>query len=507
MKNGRPGLEALAGLVVSGRNRLKPRFQIVGGPFSGQFFMPCPPPRRMKNGRPGLEALAGLVVSGRNRLKPRFQIVGGRFSGQAGRDRKIAAGLLLVLAASVLFMAAYRDFDYGGTLIRGRYLLPALGAVATLLALGLDDLILANEPEHIKRAVPLVLAGVLTIVNLLLPLGVIRSVYAPPTMLTSADLLPREQPLDARFGDAAELVAYGLWPERVRTGDALGVTLLWRVLAPLDRNCTVGVHLLNATDQGKVGELNIYPGRGNYATTLWQPGDLFRETYWVTVGQAIAQPVMGRVKVALFADDAGQAASEETYLPVIDAAGQPLGDALMFGRFKLAPMEPAAVAAAQGPGLATLGEFARLESATWPTDIPHLLAGSTFTVTLTWGALARPPADYQVFLHVEGPDGPLAFGDGPPQAGAYPTGLWELGEQIVDPRVVRLPTEMPAGDYRLVTGLYDAAGQRVIATGPDGQRLADDQIELGRVTVARLDQHNYIPWAPGHAVDGNNKEP
>ena len=66
---------------------------------------------------------------------------------------------------------------------------------------------------------------------------------------------------------------------------------------------------------------------------------------------------------------------------------------------------------------------------------------------------------------------------------------------------------MPAGDYRLVTGLYDAAGQRVIATGPDGQRLADDQIELGRVTVARLDQHNYIPWAPGHAVDGNNKEP
>jgi len=439
-------------------------------------------------------------------------------SGQVGRDRKIAVALLFVLAASVLFMAAYRDFDYGGTLIRGRYLLPALGAIAALLALGWDT-VLGRLSTGWTRAFLAVLIATLTVVNVALPLGVIRPAYGPPAMLATTDLLPGEQRLDARFvltdpvstGAAsepvAELIAYQLWPEKVRPGDALGVMLLWRVLAPLDRNYTVGVHLLNAADLGKVGELNIYPGRGNFATTLWRPGDLFRETYWVVVSQAVQEPVMGRVKVALFADEAGQATGQETYLPVTDAAGHPLGDALIFGRFKLAPAEPVTTVTAQGPGLATLGEFARLETASWPTDVPHLLAGSTFTVTLTWGVLARPPADYQVLLHVDGPDGPLAFGDGPPQLGAYPTGLWEAGEQIVDPRPVRLPAEMPAGDYRLVAGLYDATGQRVIAAGPDGQRLADDQIELGRVSVARLDKHSFIPLVPGLTMNGNNEEP
>lgn len=69
-----------------------------------------------------------------------------------------------------------------------------------------------------------------------------------------------------------------------------------------------------------------------------------------------------------------------------------------------------------------------------------------------------------------------------------------------------LSAEMPAGVYRLLTGLYDATGQHVAATGPDGQQLADDQIELGCVTMARLDKRNYIPLALGHAAKGDSEE-
>jgi len=281
-------------------------------------------------------------------------------------------------------------------------------------------------------------------------------------------------------------VAYETWPESVRPGEALGVTLLWRVLGPLDRNYTLGVHLLGE-GQTKVGETNVYPGRGNYATTLWRAGDLLRETYWVTVREPITRPVMGRVKVAFFLDDHTQA-----HLPVTDAHGNPLGEAVVFGRFKLAPTAPTAEPTSVS-GLALLGETIRLSEATWPGEEALLVAGDAFTVTLTWDVLGRPPADYTVFLHLEGPTGPAAYGDGPPAGGAYPTGLWDRGERIVDRHVVRLPPEMPAGEYALVTGLYDARGQRVIAHGPDGERLPADQILLDHVTVVRRDRRHFIP--------------
>ena len=418
-------------------------------------------------------------------------------------DQRLAAWLLILLAVSVLAMAAYRDFDHGGTLIRGRYLLPALGAVAWLLALGLDAF-LRHLPRVWQHGVPLALAGLLGITNLTLPLVVIGPAYAPPPNLARqasgpVELRPGEQPLGARFGQAAELVAYELWPTRVREGEALGVTLLWHTLRPLDQNYTLAVHLLDGHQQ-KVGEINTYPGRGNYATSLWQPGYVFRETYWIPVSAALAQPMLGQVKVAFFRAEGGQVGM---HLPVTDVRGTPLGDAVIFGRFKLAPSAKLAAQEAEGPGLGTLSEannaeepLLRLSRATWEPATPHVVAGSAFTVTLTWEVLGQPMADYRVFVHLVGADGPVAFGDGPPQGGAYPTGLWEPGERVVDTHLVVLPSEMPAGQYPLVVGMYSEAAGRLLAYGPDRERLPADQIVLGRVTVARLDYRSYVPLLP-----------
>ena len=87
MKNTRGGLEALAGLVVGGRNRLilkggfaQPRDR-GGGPFSGQSPMPAAAPRPVEK-CPGLEASAGYIVGESDRLKPRDQSGGRRFPGQ-----------------------------------------------------------------------------------------------------------------------------------------------------------------------------------------------------------------------------------------------------------------------------------------------------------------------------------------------------------------------------------------------------------------------------------------
>ena len=445
----------------------------------------------------------------------------------ARREHKQLAGLLALLIGSVVFMAAYRDFDYGSTLIRGRYLLPALGAVAVLVATGWDALLsrLARWGDSAAAVFLTVLGLVLVLINVLLPWRVIAPAYAPPlrvatgTQLGQAvELLPGEQPLNARFlaasgdpasGDpAAELIAYELWPEVVRPGEALGVTLVWRVLRPLEHNYTLAVHLLDA-GLTKVGEVNVYPGRGNYATTLWRPGDVYREIYWVPVQRQLQQPALGRVKVALFVDGTAQAdpGMVGVHLPVTNAQGQPLGDAILFGRFKLATTKPPAEPG-PGPGLATLGDSIRLSGAVVQTGPAPLVAGEAFTVTLTWDALGQPAADYQVFVHLEGAGGAVAYGDGPPAGGRYPTDLWARGERVEDVHGVRVPAETPAGAYRLLAGLYDAAGNRVAASGPSGARLAADAIPLGEVTVLRRDRRNFVPWVIASAApESEDKEP
>ncbi len=441
---------------------------------------------------------------------------------RARQDHKITAGLLLLLIGFVFLMAAYHDFDQGSMLIRGRYILPALAAVAVLIAAGWDALLgrLSRQgdrgPVLLTAAFAPVLGLVLAITNLVLVSRVIAPAYAPPPMIATGtqlgqavDLLPGEQPLNARFlaaGDdpalAAELIAYKLWPDAVRPGEALGVALVWRVLRPLEHNYTVAVHLLD-TGLAKVGEVNVYPGRGNYATTLWRPGDVYRELYWVPVQRAVQEPVLGRVKVALFMDNTPQAdpALVGDHLSVTNAQGESLGGAVLFGRFKLAtadqPAEPQL-----GPGLATLGDAVRLSAADVQTGGAPLVAGETLTVTLTWDALGQPAADYQVFVHLDGADGTVAFGDGPPAGGRYPTDLWARGERIADEHSVRLPAETPAGIYRLLAGMYDSAGNRVAATGPSGDRLTDDAIPLGELTVLRQDRRSFLPLFLGPARGG-----
>jgi hypothetical protein len=67
--------------------------------------------------------------------------------------------------------------------------------------------------------------------------------------------------------------------------------------------------------------------------------------------------------------------------------------------------------------------------------------------------------------------------------GFRPTSGWELGETIEDSHAVRLGPEIPAGEYRLLVGLYgvvDGVRLPIVGEGAAGQA---DALELGGVTV------------------------
>lgn len=102
----------------------------------------------------------------------------------------------------------------------------------------------------------------------------------------------------------------------------------------------------------------------------------------------------------------------------------------------------------------------------------HGFALSGTRLTLVWEALETIPKNYTVFVHVLAADGSSLLGyDQPPRNGARHTTTWQVGETIIDPRVIPIPAEMPPGEYSLEIGLYDDTGKRLTLEGSTETRV------------------------------------
>jgi hypothetical protein len=222
-------------------------------------------------------------------------------------------------------------------------------------------------------------------------------------------------------------------------------------------------------DHKSYGGVNLYPGRGNFATSLWQVGDTFSETYWIPVVPDVPAPVMGRIKVALFIDD-----STQEHLPVLDTQGQVADRSALFGRIKIVPRErPEHVIEKQvyyelGGKVALIGY--ELSS---PVD-----RETGLDLRLYWQALSDLDEDYTVFVHWLDEEGRiLAQQDNQPRNGSYPTGLWDEGEIVEDLYHLTVPTGRPS--VLLAVGMYRLETlERLAVFDENGQRLAGDQMIL-----------------------------
>lgn len=88
------------------------------------------------------------------------------------------------------------------------------------------------------------------------------------------------------------------------------------------------------------------------------------------------------------------------------------------------------------------------------------------------------PHDFTIFTQLLDDGGALVAGwDSQPLGGYFPTTQWPAGETITEIVQLPLPTDLPVGDYTLITGMYrldtlerlpvpdDASGQNVITLG------------------------------------------
>jgi hypothetical protein len=142
------------------------------------------------------------------------------------------------------------------------------------------------------------------------------------------------------------------------------------------------------------------------------------------------------------------------------------------GQIEILPVERA-------PGYVPLerrpdwGQFAQLAGFALPGGV-ETWSGGMVELALHWQAVSASSQDYSVFAHLTDANGMVrAQADGYPRNGDSPSSTWQSGTTIVDIRKIRLPPDLPAGDYNLVIGWYDwqSLDRLIASTGQDAVTL------------------------------------
>ncbi len=111
-----------------------------------------------------------------------------------------------------------------------------------------------------------------------------------------------------------------------------------------------------------------------------------------------------------------------------------------------------------------------------------LPAHDELALRLFWEAEGEVATNWTTYIHLHDPQGErIAQFDGPALAGLKLTSEWQPHELYIDRRQIRLPMDLPSGDYLFRIGLYDRDSGERLAFRPEG----DDQIhfENGQLLV------------------------
>jgi hypothetical protein len=269
------------------------------------------------------------------------------------------------------------------------------------------------------------------------------------------------------------LGGYEVWPRVVQPGQPVTLTLYWRgrVGRPL------AYHVFVQLVDGRGEAIAQWTDHALSDQHRWRPGGLVPDQHILWLGTEIAPgPYLARI--GLFNPTTERRAS------ILSTTGQPVGDQIALGLFYVAdsggdPRRP------DNTLRARLGDSIDLQGFSLTSRDSSSSDSRLLRVRLHWQASARILHDYTTFVQLLDAEGRRVAGwDAQPLSGQYPTSHWQPGDVIVDTLEVPLPGDLAAGEYRLVTGMYDlATGKRLPAVDDAGRPLPDDMITLTRQVV------------------------
>ena len=271
---------------------------------------------------------------------------------------------------------------------------------------------------------------------------------------------------------ALRLLGHEVGDESLVAGDTLYVRLFWETLAqgdelhPVDEDYALQLGL-RGPDGELYGARRFDLVRTDYPTSRWQRGELLQERYYLPVSEDVPTGEAA-VELNLLGEDGELVPSEPVEVARIWVQSpEPSFEA------------PAALSNESGVIFGDRVQFLGYDLET------SARAGGDIDVTLHWQAEGEMEKTYKAFVHLYDESGALiAQQDRLPGLGARPTEIWREGEVVSDRYRIPVEREMLPGTYLVGTGLYEAgSGERLAAVGPDGERLDQDRVIVGRIDI------------------------
>ncbi|MCC6606373.1 MAG: glycosyltransferase family 39 protein [Anaerolineae bacterium] len=343
---------------------------------------------------------------------------------------------------------------------QGRLVFTAISAINVLLVAGLIGWL----PRQIGQRLILGVAGFVFALAALAPLAWIRPAYAlNQTEAPEVNLREVNASFDRKLllkGWRIEEATYPFQP-----GDTVDVLLEWEVLAPMDRNWSVFVHLNDPVLGVPIAQRDMFLDQGLQPTSLLEPGETIFNHYQLVIPETAVAPATLQLTVGLYDF------TNFERLPLVDGT-----DSVVLVTL---PLEPT-------PGDVpnpTLVNFENeLELVGFELNPRQVAAGETVDLTLYWRAKRPLTTNYTLFAQVVDEDTTRWAS----QDVGQPTSSWAAGELQTVQMSLPLSPDTPGQVYPIILGLYtveDGQFNRLQIIAEDG-RPTDDflQLTLLRVT-------------------------
>jgi len=274
---------------------------------------------------------------------------------------------------------------------------------------------------------------------------------------------PSEQELTPQL----RLLGCEVSEEALLAGQTIHLRLFWQAAGKMGENYRLQLGL--RSPEGRLyGQSELDLLSTDYPTSRWQPGELLHDRYDLPTNE---EAPTGEMTVELnLLSESGQPIST-----------QPVELAKVWLQSTQSSFDvPAAIEERYEVNLGN-----QITLLGYDLEAEPVRPGETAHVTVYWQAQRELEKSYKVFVHMYDREGNIvAQQDWLPGLGVKPTTEWEAGEVVADRHIVPVNEEVAAGEYAVAVGLYDEeSGERLAAFGPNGERLSQDRVLLGKVRV------------------------
>lgn len=261
----------------------------------------------------------------------------------------------------------------------------------------------------------------------------------------------------------------GPLPGQIASGETLYAELNWSPTAPLADFAT-SVRLVGPDGATWSQGADERPSGPLFPASRWPAGQTLRQTTALPVPSG-TPPGAYTVELVVYNPATGQPWPAQAGDLALTSNG------VLLGKVMIAP--PQGKVATTKP-LARFGPLALIAATSAATKVA---AGGQIPVELLWQAIDAPGETLVMVIQLLGEGNVLAANlEAQPGNGHYPTTMWAAGELVRDRHTLNLPPDLPAGQYRLIIGVYRAADLKRLATRA-GLFTTRDHWNIKTVTV------------------------